>query len=204
MRIKSGIFILVIMFSFVSCVSYFNLKKEIADAEGSEIAVISGINNEPNLSFAMMLTASLQKHSRLKVMSQKKIAEAIEYYPFRIEGPWKFAYVDIEPAYGKMNIEKIREIQKRLGVKYLYVIWTPVETSYTIQNAGNVYELHTISQLFEFPEGEPIGGSKFVIAKHPGMFSSMGKSKRDVMMYYADNVAKEISEKMKVIKGDNS
>ncbi len=190
------------MFSLVSCVSHFNLKKEIQNADGSEIAVISGINSEPNLSYAIMLTELLRKHSSLKVMSQKQIAENIEHYPSRIRGPWKFAYVEIEPDFTRMDVEKVKQIQKKLGVKYLYVVWTPVETSYTIQNYGDVFELHTISQLFEFPAGEAIGGSKFVITKHAGMPSSIGETKRDMLLYYAENEAKEIAQKMQVARGE--
>ena len=202
MRTRACIFSFVIMFSLVSCVSHFNLKKEVKDAEGSQIAIISGINSEPNLSYAIMLTESLRQYSSLKVMSQKQIAENIEYYPTRIRGPWKFAYVEIEPDFTRMDVEKVKQIQKKLGVKYVYVVWTPVETSYTIQNYGEVFELHTISQLFEFPSGDAIGGSKFVISKHAGMPASIGETKRDMLLYYAENEAKEIAQKMKVATGE--
>ncbi|MER3423464.1 MAG: hypothetical protein C4293_09765, partial [Nitrospiraceae bacterium] len=85
------------------------------------------------------MTEGLEKNSRFHVLSQKQVAQAVPHYPQHIKGPYNSAYLEIDVGYSKTDVGKIGEIQKRLGVDYLYVLWAPTTTSYrgAIRIGGN-------------------------------------------------------------------
>jgi hypothetical protein len=92
---------------------------------GKTLAVISALSDDTNLLAAKLLTESIARDSFYRVMSQKQIAETISNYPLHIRGPYQPAYLEVEEDFSRTDFRKLAEIQKRLGVDYLYVIWMP-------------------------------------------------------------------------------
>lgn len=202
-RIFSIVVIMGLLF-FCSCVTHFKLIGDGTPADGSSIAVIAGLNDEPTVSMALFITESLKKHSRFTVLEQREIGKKIPFYPVRIRGPWELAYVEIDEDYSKTDMKKIMAVQSRVGADYLYIVW--VATGKTVVGAaGSAEELSVITQLFKFPEGREVGRGKFPIVKTE--FSGLaiggdqfGDSKKEIMIKTCDFVAKMIAEKTKMLK----
>jgi len=49
--------------------------------------------------------------------------------------------------------KKIVDIQRSLGVDYLYIIWAPIEVSH---NGQNISTVHAVAQLFEQPNAKEV------------------------------------------------
>jgi len=193
--------IVLFLVSLSSCMKTFTLKEKDMKLEGGSIAVISGLNNEANLSMAILVTEELHKNSRFKVLSQKDIAGALPYYPVRIQGPWTRAYVKIDEDYTRTDVEKIKKMQKRLGVKYVYVLWMPASISWG-GSGSDVDELHAISQLFMFPGGKEIGNGEFVMRLFTGgiVIGQTANSKKELMEQFAKKISTDIVAQMNMQK----
>lgn len=169
--------------------------------KGKTLAVVSGLNHDTNYFIAQSMTQSLKKQSKFKVMPQKKIAKAWRNYPVNIKGPYNSAYFDIDINYSNTDIKKLREIQKKLGVDYLYVMWAP--TGSTINNSVN--EINIIAQLYEFPGGKEVANGRFnsvsysnsscLVAKKPTAEEDAEGIRRTT-----DMVAKLMAEKTGMLK----
>jgi len=141
------------------------------------------------------MTDALKKNSRFQVLSQKQVAQALSGYPTPIQGPYKTAYFEIETDYSKTDIKRIKAIQQKLGVDYVYVLWTPSETVYN----EKIHQLNIIAQMFESPNAREVGNGKFgatagrtdcCLVPAPG-----DKDKADALKDMSEYVAKEIAEK---------
>jgi len=141
----------------VGACSTFNLVDQNFRLKGKTLAVVSGLNNDPNMLAAQYMTDALRKNSRFQVMSQKQVAQTVSNYPQNIKGPYKSAYFQIDTDYSNTDIKKIRQIQQQLGVDYLYVMWTPTAT---VMN-DKIYTYHIIAQLFEGPSSKEVGNGMF-------------------------------------------
>jgi hypothetical protein len=141
----------------LSACSGFNLVDSNFRPKGKTLAVISGLDNDPNMLAAQHMTDALRKNSRFQVMSQKQVAQSVSNYPQKIKGPYKSSYFQIDTDYSNTDIKKIRQIQQQLGVDYLYVMWTP---SATITN-DKIYTYNIITQLFEGPSSKEVGNGMF-------------------------------------------
>jgi len=191
---KLPVLVLVIFLS--SCFSTFTPVNSDFKPKGKTLAVIAGLNNEANVAAAQYMTDALKKNSRFQVMSQKQVSQALSGYPTPVQGPYKTAYFEIETDYSKTDIKRIKAIQQKLGVDYVYVLWTPSETIYN----EKIHQLHIIAQMFESPNAKEVGNGKFAatagrtdccLVPAPG-----DKDKADALKDMSEYVAKEIAEKM--------
>ncbi len=190
---RSIIFILLPL--FLSACSGFNLVDQNFKPRGRTLAVISGLNNDPNVLAAQHMTDALRKNSRFQVLSQKQVAQSVSNYPQNIKGPYKTAYFQIDTDYSNTDIKKIRQIQQQLGVDYLYVMWTPTAT---VMN-DKIYTYHIITQLFEGPSSKEVGNGMFgatagktdcCLVPKPG-----DEDKAQAIKDTTEYVAKQIAEK---------
>jgi hypothetical protein len=138
-----------------ACMSTFNLVNGDLKPRGKTLAVIAGMDNEANVYTAQCMAEALKKKTRFQVLSHKQVAQALSNYPQNIQGPWKSAYFEIEVDYSKTDAKKVRAIQQRLGVDYVYVLWTPSATVYN----EKIHSLHVIGQMFG--NGKEVGNGRF-------------------------------------------
>ncbi len=151
--VQRPFFAVLLLLSLTACsYSVFSLTESGFKPKGKSLAVIAGLNNEVNVVAAKYMSDALGANSRFQVVSQNKVSQSLPAYPANIKGPYKYAYLNIEPDYSKTDMKKVRDIQQQLGVDYLYMMWAPV-------SAGNqqVVRYLFIGQLFEFPSGKEVG-----------------------------------------------
>jgi hypothetical protein len=200
-RIIGAAFLLMLMSAFLTaCIASFTPVDSNFKAKGKTIAVVAGLENDPNVHLAQAMTEALKKNTRFQVMSQKQVTQALPGYPSRIQGPWKSAYFEIEVDYGKSDQKKIRTIQQKLGVDYLYVIWTPSETVYN----EKIHQLNAVGQMFEGPNSKEVGNGRFgATAGHTDCClvpAPNNQDKANAIKDTADYVAKEIGQKTGMAK----
>jgi hypothetical protein len=140
---------------FLSACSTFNIVNGDFKAKGDRLAVVAGLDNEANVYAAQSMTEALKKNTRFQVMPHKQVAQALPNYPQKIQGPYKSAYFEIEVDYSKTDMKKVRAIQQKLGVDYLYVLWTPSATVYN----EKIHSLNVIGQMFA--NGKEVGNGRF-------------------------------------------
>lgn len=131
---------------------------------GKTLAVVAGLKRDINIFMAECMSQALAQNSTFIVTPPADVARSIPGYPMNIKGPYRSAYFEIEKDYSKTDAEKIREIQNRLKVDYLYVIWVP--TGSTLEK--KIVFVDMISQLFEGPQSREVGQGAF--------WSSTGRS----------------------------
>jgi hypothetical protein len=130
--------------------STFQLLDRNFTLHGRTLAVISGLSDDTNLLAAKLLTESITKDSFFRVMSQRDIAQTIPNYPLHVQGPYQPAYLEVDVDFSQTDIKKLAEIQKRLGVDYLYVIWMPTAIKHrTAIMRGANPPLQMFTQLFD-------------------------------------------------------
>jgi len=166
--------------------------------KGKTLAVIAGLDNDANMLTAQYMTESLKKNTRFQVLSQKQIGQAIPGYPDNIQGPYRSAYFEIEVDYSKTDMKRIRSIQQKLGVDYLYVLWTPSATVY----GEKIHSLNVISQMFE--SGKEVANGRFsaTAGRSTCCLSPTPKDedKVNAVKDTADYVSKEIGQKTGMAK----
>jgi hypothetical protein len=156
--------VVVVSLSFSGC-STFQLTQEPFRHNGKKLAVIPGLTNLSSVQAAQALGEAVGKASRFEVLQQKQVAVAIPNYPQMIKGPYASAYFEIDEDYTKTDLARVSEIQKHLGVDYLYILWAPA----SVQSGGqgwfskNRPLVHIVAQVFEFPGAKEIGHGKFMI-----------------------------------------
>ena len=180
--------------------STFDLVEQNFEPKGKTIAVLPGLNHEANVLVAHAMSVALKKNSRFRVVSQKRVAGIVPNYPPNIKGPYRSAYFEIEIDYTKTDRKKIKRIQRKLGVDYLYVIWAPTAT--TVQKS--IHQLHLAGQMFEAPQAKEVGHGRFyatagrvgcMMAPTPGADDQVKAIKDST-----DHVSKEIAKKMGMLK----
>jgi hypothetical protein len=172
---KKIILLGMLLFFLGGCVrATFNpLAADFHAKKSASIAVISGLEKGGNAVLAHYVTEALKEKSNYRVMSQAAIAKAVKGYPYNIQGPYSSAYFNIEKDYTRTDVEKIRRLQKKLGVDYLFVMWAPI--SVTMNNVNNV--VHVITQMFEFPGAHEVGRGLFYTAARKVTWSFSGRVK---------------------------
>jgi len=181
-----------------ACFSAFTPVNGDFKPKGKTIAAIAGLDNEPNVAVAQSMSESLKKNTRFQVMPHSQVKQAITGYPSNIQGPYKTAYFEIEVDYAKTDLKRIKAIQQKLGVDYLYVLWAPSATSY----GGKIHSLNIIAQLFE--NGKEVGNGRFN-ATAGGSTCCLSPTpdtgdKVNAIRDATDYVAKEIGEKTGMLK----
>jgi hypothetical protein len=196
-RLKQLLFLVLSLF-LGACVSTFNPVNGDFKPKGKTLAVIAGLDNNANMLTAQYMTESLKKNTRFQVMSQKQVGQAISGYPDNIQGPYRSSYFEIEVDYAKTDMKRIRAIQQKLGVDYLYVLWTPSATVYN----EKIHSLNVISQMFE--SGKEVANGRFsavagrstcCLTPAPG-----DQDKTNAVKDTADYVSKEIGQKTGMVK----
>lgn len=137
------------------CISTFSPVDANFKVKGKTIAVVAGLDNEPNIATARNMAESLKKKTRFQVVPHSQVKQSLPNYPSNIQGPYKSSYFEIEVDYTKTDMKKIRSIQQQLGVDYLYVVWTPSATVYN----EKIHSLNAVAQLFE--NGREVGNGRF-------------------------------------------
>ena len=179
---------------FFSGCATFSLTQEPFQPKGKTLAVIAGLTNPSSLQAAQSLADEVGKASQFQVLSQKHVAQAIPHYPQLVKGPYKSAYFEIDEDYTKTDLARVKEIQKHLGVDYLYILWAPA----SVQSGGkglffkNYPLMHVIAQVFEYPGGREIGRGKYMIR--------VDDDRNELLRDDLARVAKEIAEKTRLPK----
>jgi len=195
---RTGVLLVILSSVIAGCISAFNPVSSDVKFKPKSMAVIAGLDNEPNVLLAQAMSESLKKNTRFQVMPYKQVKQSLANYPTDIQGPWKSAYFEIEVDYTKTDLKKIKAVQQHLGVDYLYVLWTPSETVYN----RKIHSLNVIGQMFE--NGKEVGNGRFnsVAGRTDCCLvpAPDSKEKTDAIKDTADYVAKEIGEKTGTLK----
>ena len=168
---KYTLLLLLLVFSFmiISCGPRFTtLTNDIHAKQGSTIAVLSGLDNLANLQLANYVSQTLQQESSFHVLSQKNIASKIKGYPLDIQGPYSTSYFTIEKDFSQTDHKKLNQIQKKLGVDYLFVLWIPVTKTHN----NKCCMIQAITQLYKFPGGQELGRGEFMSAAPNNLFDT--------------------------------
>lgn len=179
----------------------FNLVDNDIKPGKKSIAVISGLREEVSMSVAHEMTLQLQKHSKFHVMSTRTILNKISGYPVKIRGPYTAAYMGIDKDFSNTDRNRVRMMQRRLGVDYLYIIWAPSAVE-SIASGSSVVTLHTITQLFAAPGTRQVGNSLVPISyvKRGMAIGKAPRSIKEAVQMYSEQTAKELAKKMKMQK----
>jgi hypothetical protein len=197
--VQRPFFAVLLLLSLTACsYSAFTLTESGFKPKGKSLAVIAGLNNEVNVVAAKYMSDALGANSRFQVVSQNKVDQSLPAYPTNIKGPYKYAYLNIEPDYSRTDMKKVRDIQQQLGVDYIYVMWSPVSTTGNQQTVQHWF----IGQLFEFPSGKEIGNGIYGAGASGSCLPPSLPSDKEVednlklsMNYVAKNIAEETGMK---------
>ena len=132
----------------------FELFDETTVIKNSTIAVISTDSSEATVRLAQALTKELKERSTLKVWSQAKIDLRLPKYPVTIkqgqpENPDKPVWLS------KGEKAKVDAMQKKLKVRYLFVVWTRFSRTGT----SDSYDVSVNGNVVEYPMARVIGYS---------------------------------------------
>lgn len=161
----------------------FSLVNDNFKPKGKSIAVISGTKEPSNQEIASMVADSLRKASRFQVMPPAQVAHAVHPYPQTIKGPYKSAYFQIDTDWDLGDRNRIAEIQRALGVDYLYVIWSPIAVSF---NNSTVYQVPAVAQMFE-PAGKVVAKTEIMLL--------LGDENNKFAKEGTDEIAAQLAEK---------
>lgn len=156
-------------------------------SRGKSIAVISGTKEPRNVAIAKLVSDSLRKKSRYQVTSSTLVSQAIEHYPQTIKGPYKSAYFYIDKDWDLGDRKKIADIQRSLGVDYLYIIWAPIAVSH---NAQKISTVHAVAQLFEQPNAKEVAQTSIQVLD--------GDDENLYLKEGADEIARQLAEETKM------
>lgn len=144
----------------------FDLVDENYKFKPGSIAVIAGKNKDQDYKLARKITSELTKRSSFKVMSQDTISQRIRNYPYNdIVGKWgtpppardKGNWAWFSPA----NRAAVRVVQRQLGVRYVYVVWSNHLGSSTVYNSqggsSTTYKVVVYGRLLSNPGGNVRG-----------------------------------------------
>jgi len=178
--------------------TFFNLVDNDIKPGKKSIAVISGLPDDVSMAVAHEMTLKLQKHSKFHVMSTRTILRKISGYPVKIRGPYTAAYMGIDKDFNNTDRNRVRMMQRRLRVDYLYIIWAPSSGAVeTLMSGSSVVTLHTIAQLFAAPGTREIGNS-LVPVSYVKRGMAIGKAPRSIkeaVEMYCEYSAKELAKK---------
>ncbi len=188
---------------FSSCITFFDFVGKKEEIRGNKLAVISGLKNQNSVIFARIVTEELARVSSFTIMSQQEISARLGNYPSIIRGPYESAYMNIIEKYDNTDTARLNEIQKKLGVDNLYVIWAPVHVEMQIGGStATPYQIHAITQFFSYPGGKEVGRSMFKTMYAEGFVigSNVPRSPEDAIRYASEQIAVKIAKKTGTLK----
>lgn len=173
------------------------------------LAIIAGVPDDANRAIVAAVTESFQRQSRQALMTEVQIAQKLGSYPQYIQGPYQRAYFEIEADWGRSDTTKIANIQRALGVDYLYVIWVPnairngaladylVWTQADIKAVDiNEVEAPVVAQLFALPGSRVVMKSEYKLHLD-GAYKPGSLPFRDSI----DSIARKLGEESGLMKG---
>lgn len=175
------------MFLLSGCAT-FHLTHEPFQPKGKKLAVIAGLTNASSLHAAEALADEIAKASQFQVLTQKQVAQAVPNYPQLMKGPYKSAYFDVDVDYEHTDVARIKELQRQLGVDYLYVLWAPATVSHGRSSffSKNYPMTQVIAQLFESPGSKEVGRGQYVLRVDDGTHQAVREDVRRVVQEMAD------------------
>jgi len=131
-------------------------------ASGKTLAIVAATGNDMTIAIADSMAEAFSRNSTFKVLPAKQTAQRIPGYPQQIKGPYNSAFVTIDIDFTKTDIKKVREIMKKVGTDYAYVIWIPVGSSRTASadgaaTSGEGKQWHAVAQMFKGPDARVVG-----------------------------------------------
>jgi hypothetical protein len=191
---KNYLFFFIVLVTLAACSAnpYLVNQKDFRP-DGGELAVIAAKPNGLTELHAFYITLGLQINSRFTVLSQKQVAEKLGTYPVNIQGPFEYVYTNIHSDYTKTDLNAIKEIQQKLGVKYLYVIWSPREFTgnFFFENRWGWVPVDNIVQVFEFPGAREVAHGIFTTHFGGGLHFSVEDAVRTNSYMAAIDLAKK-------------
>lgn len=184
------VFSMLLVLSGSGCSHYqvdFNLTDSSFKPRGKSIAVISGTKETQNVAIAKLVGDALRKNSRYQVASSAQVSQTIVPYPQTIKGPYKSAYFYLDTDWDLGDRKKIADIQRSLGVDYLYVIWAPIAVSHNGQDLSNVPAL---AQLFEQPNAKEVAQTSILVV--------VGDEGNIFLKEGVDEIARQLAEETKM------
>jgi hypothetical protein len=168
--------------------STFHLTQEPFQPKGKKLAVIAGMTNDSSLSIAKSFGDELGKTSMFHVLSQTQVAQAIPNYPQSVKGPYKSAYFEIDVDYANTDLGRVKELQRHLGVDYVYVLWAPATVSHGNSGWFSKHYLVTqiVAQLFESPSGKEVGRGQYAVRVDDQTHRVLSDDMRRVALEMAD------------------
>lgn len=138
------------------------------EASGKTVAVIAGVDNVMNVAVAESMAEALSRNTTFKVLPSKQVEQRLDGYPQKINGPYSSAYLSIDIDFTKTDIRKVKQIMKKLGTEYVYVIWVPTGYSRTASAAGagtsgEAKQYRAVAQMFQASDAKIVGQGKFDI-----------------------------------------
>jgi len=176
-------------------------------ASGKTLAIVAATNNDMTVAVVDSMAAAFSRNSTFKVLPPKQTAQRIPGYPQEIKGPYNSAYVTIDIDFSKTDSKKVREIMKKVGTDYAYVIWIPVGSSRTASAegaaaSGEGRQYHAVAQLFKGPDAKVVGQGRFdvtAVRYVPGAKVS-AEHMREAVANTTDTVSTVIAEKTGALK----
>ncbi|HOT46891.1 MAG TPA: hypothetical protein PLM53_07480 [Spirochaetota bacterium] len=209
-----------IMF-FSSCMSMMGIRPfvvregGVAPAAGDTIAVISGSNSEHSILLADLIGKELVKNSSFKVMEQKTFAKILGAYPRNIRGPFHAEFTDYKKDFTNTDLAEILRIQKRLGFKYLWVLWVPLEkrqtSNFYMRGSGSMMYsvdefVYVMGQLFERSNGKDVAYSDLYVNCSPSgigismIGTRMPTSRKEAVEHLSRYISDTMIEKTGMVK----
>jgi hypothetical protein len=176
-------------------------------AGGKTLAIVAATDNDMTLAVVDSMAEAFSRNSTFKVLPAKQTAQRIPGYPQQIKGPYNAAYVTIDIDFSKTDIKKVREIMKKVGTDYAYVIWIPTGSSRTASaegaaTSGEGKQWHAVAQMFKGPEAKVVGQGRFdvtAVRYVPGAKVS-AEQMREAVANTTDTVSQVIADKTGTLK----
>ena len=204
-----AILVLAVLAGCVSMVSgiIFSPVNGDIQAGGKTLAIVAATNNDMTLAIVDSMAEAFRRNSTFKVLPAKQTAQRIPGYPQEIKGPYNSAYVTIDIDFSKTDSKKVREIMKKVGTDYAYVIWIPVGSSRTASadgaaTSGEGKQWHAVAQMFKGPDAKVVGQGRFdvtAVRYVPGA-KVTAEHMREAVANTAEGVSQVIAEKTGTLK----
>ncbi|MBI1921320.1 MAG: hypothetical protein HYS23_09610 [Geobacter sp.] len=178
------------------------------NADNKSIAVVAGVDNDINIAVTESMTEALARNSTFKVMPAKQVTKRVTGYPQQIKGPYNSAHITIDIDYSKTDLQKVKEIMKKLGTDYAYVIWAPTGYSRTAISqgtggvSGSAAVYPAVAQLFQGPDAKVVGQGRFDVTsvKYVPLTSPSEDDVKNAVHYTTEIISKIVAEKSGALK----
>lgn len=201
--------VLILSGCFSSGGTVFNLTDKNYNVTPGSLAVVAGKSQNKDHLLSKYIIKELREKSSFRIMTYKDIEKRIpNYYYTNIVGKWG------NPPKGQdnsawlppSNKAKVDRIQKKLGTKYVFVVWTGRMGSIThMGDGGSSTHIAVHGRLLSYPESKVRGYTVKAFSKGGYGISGMINSFQSTAKQF-DQLLKEAAEKIaeKIIQITNS